>query len=63
MNLGKNFLGFLGSSLSASLKLIGETTTFAKRPLEDLVGLKVVGMDVVILECVGVHSVVGVEVE
>ena len=37
---------------------MGESTAFAKRPLEDLVDLKVVGMVVILLEYVEVHPVV-----
>ena len=33
MNLGQNFSKFLGRSWCAPLKLIGESTTFAKKAL------------------------------
>ena len=40
MNLGKNFSGFLGKSLSIPLKLIGESTTFAKNEIGGFGGPK-----------------------
>ena len=56
MNLKQNFSGFLGRSWSAPLKLMGESTKFAKK--KDFVDLKVAGMVVKLLEYVGVHLVV-----
>ena len=40
MNLGKNFLGFLGRSLSTLVKLIGESTTFMKNAIGGFGGMK-----------------------
>ena len=38
MNLGKNFSGFLGRSLSGPCKLIGESTIFAKKAIDGGLG-------------------------
>ena len=40
MNLGKKFSGFLGRSWSAPLKLIGESTMFAKNSIGGFGGPK-----------------------
>ena len=40
MNLGKNFSGFLGRSWSAPLKLMGESTVFAKKTIGGFCGPK-----------------------
>lgn len=38
MNLGQNFSGFLGRSLSGPCKLIGKSTTFAKKATNEGLG-------------------------
>ena len=40
MNLGKNFVGFLGRSLSIPTKLMGELTTFVKEAIRGFGGMK-----------------------
>ena len=38
MNLGKNFLGFLGRLLSAPCKFVGKSTLFGKKVIDQGLG-------------------------